>query len=196
MLRSEDRGDNWTKISPDLDGGALRKLSESPLDSKRLVAGGRRRVYFTSDGGETWEQRSKGLPEKSISDVVTSHHNPEGAYVAMSGSSDGNPTSFLYVTDDFGKTWKPIGSQLPHETVYAIAEDSEVEGLLFAGTELGVYASLDSGETWESLCATFPPAPVFDLQVHGRDGALVAATHGLSIFLLEIEAIRRAAESQ
>ncbi|SMP79045.1 Sortilin, neurotensin receptor 3 [Neorhodopirellula lusitana] len=196
VMRSEDRGDSWTKISPNLDRGALRKLSESPIDPKRLVAGGQRRVYFTSDGGETWEQRSNGLPQGNISDVITSHHDPDCVYVAMSSSSDDNPASIVYVTYDFGKTWKSIASNLPHEPVYSIAEDPKTAGLLFAGTELGVYVTLDSGITWESLCATLPPAPVFDLAVHGRDGALVAATHGLSIFLLEIDEIRRAAESQ
>ena len=196
VMRSKDRGDSWEKISPNLDGGALRKLSQSPRDPDRFVAGGRRRVYFTSDGGQTWEQRSKGLPEKSISSVITSAHDPDCVYVSMLGSSDGNPRSYLYVTRDFGETWKSIASNLPYEPVYSIAEDPKTAGLLFAGTELGVYVTLDSGKTWESLCATLPPAPVFDLAVHGRDGALVAATHGLSIFLLEIDEIRRAAESQ
>ena len=97
----------------------------------------------------------------------------------------------LYVTDDFGKTWQSISSGLPHETVYSIAEDPKTKGLLFVGTELGVYASTDRGKTWSSLCATLPPAPVYDLEVQARDGALVVATHGLSVFLLEIEEIRK-----
>lgn len=192
VMRSEDRGGSWKKLSPDLDGSALRKLSESPLDPKRLVAGGRNKVYFTADGGETWEQRSEGLPRKGISDLITSHHNPGTAYVAMSGGSGRGPESHLYMTEDFGESWKSIASNLPHETVYCVAEDPKTEGLLFAGTELGVYASTDHGQTWVSLCSSLPPAPVFDLEVHSRDGALVAATHGLSIFLIEIDEIRRA----
>ena len=195
VMRSEDRGESWKKMSPNLDGGALRKLSESPLDAKRLVAAGRSRVYFTSDAGEKWERRSDGLPRREISDLITSHHDPSKAFLTMSGSSS-NPESLVYATDDFGKTWKKIASNLPHETVYSIAEDPTIEGLLFVGTELGVYASLDSGKTWESLCASIPPAPVFDLEVHARDAALVAATHGLSVFLLEIKEIREAANSK
>ena len=193
VMRSEDRGESWTKISPNLDGGALVKLVESPVDAKRIVAAGRQRVYFTSDSGQQWNQRGSGLPRKSITGLLASNHNPNRVFVTMAGGSNGNPASHVYVTDDFGQSWRPIAGNLPHETVYSIAEDPIHEGLLFVGTELGVYASVDSGETWESLCATLPPAPVFDLEVHGRDAALVAATHGLSIFLLEIEQIRQAA---
>lgn len=191
VMRSKNRGDRWEKISPDLGSGPLLALSESPLDPQRLVAGGRNQIHFTSDGGENWREFSQGLPNKTIRDVVTSSHNPDHVYVAMSGQSGRDTASYLYVTRDYGQSWESIASNLPHESVNAIAEDPATEGLLFAGTDLGVYVSTNSGGHWESLCETLPTAPVVDLAVHGRDGALVAATHGLSIFLLEIEAIRR-----
>ena len=191
VMKSDNRGDNWKKISPNLDGRPLRKLSESPLEPKRLVAGGRARVYFTSDGGQNWQRRNEGLDKGGISALYTSHHDPETVYVSMKESPSRGSASLLYVTDDFGKTWQSISSGLPHETVYSIAEDPKTKGLLFVGTELGVYASTDRGKTWSSLCATLPPAPVYDLEVQARDGALVVATHGLSVFLLEIEEIRK-----
>jgi len=126
--------------------------------------------------------------------VVASTHHPEQVFVAMSDRRD--RTSNLYLTQDFGKNWKSIATNLPSEPVNAIAEDPKTPGVLFAGTDLGVYVSLDSGAHWESLCATFPTCPGVDLAVHGRDGKIVAATHGLSIFILDIGDIRKARASK
>ena len=195
-MRSNDRGDSWEKISPNLDGRAFLKLSESPIDEKRLVAGGRKGIYFTSNGGGTWELRSEGLPRHTVTALITSNHKPETVYVAMEGNSNRGPTSYLFVTSDFGKSWKSIGGGLPLETVYSVAEDPKTDGLLFAGTELGVYVSTDSGKTWNSLCNSLPPVPVYDLEVHARDSVLVAATHGLSIFSLEIGEVRDATDAK
>ena len=195
VMRSVDGGRHWERISPDLGSGALMALAESPLSAKRLVAGGAGRIHFTSDGGKSWNERSKGLPKKTIRDVVASAHRPEQVFVAMSGRREGDRTSYLYVTRDFGRNWQSIANNLPHEPVNAIAEDPKTPGLLFAGTDLGVYVSLDSGAHWESLCASLPTCPVVDLAVHGRDGAIVAATHGLSVFILDIGDIRKAKAS-
>ncbi len=111
-------------------------------------------------------------------------------FVALSGKRQHDCASYVFVTTDFGKSWKSISSNLPHEPVNAVAEDPAAKGLLFVGTDLGVYASTDSGRRWISLCSSLPTAPVVDIAVHGRDGKLVAATHGLSIFLLDISPIR------
>lgn len=192
VLRSVNAGKDWQAISPDLGTRGLLCLSESPVDPNRLVAGGGRgRIHLTSDGGKSWTE-SKGLPEKMVRDVVCSAHNPNRVYVALSGRIENDSASYVFVTHDFGKTWNPIAGDLPHEPVNAIAEDSKTDGLLFVGTVLGVYTSLDGGERWQSLCGTLPTAPVYDVEVHGRDGKLVAATHGLSVFILDIEPIRKA----
>ncbi len=195
VMRSVDGGNRWERISPSLGRSALQSLVESPLDAKRLVAGGSGRIHFTADSGKSWNERSKGLPNKTIRDVLASAHHPEKAYVAMSGRRDRDCTSYLYATGDYGQNWKSIASNLPNEPVNAIAEDPKTPGLLFAGTDLGVYVSLDSGAHWESLSASLPTCPVVDIAVHGRDGALVAATHGQSIFILDINNIRKAKDS-
>jgi len=191
VMRSTDRGDSWQAISPDLGRSGLVALAESPLDPKRLGAGGGRgEVHMTVDGGKTWTPAGPGLPKKSIRDVVLSAHNANRAYVVLSGAGDHDCSSYVFVSNDFGATWTSIARNLPDESVNTLAEDPQNEGLLFVGTDLGVYASLICGERWESLCHTLPTAPVVDLAVHARDDALVAATHGLSIFLLEIDTIR------
>jgi len=209
VMRSNDRGDSWQVISPDFGRGGLLALAESPLDPKRLVAaGGRGEVHMTSDGGISWKPAGIGLPKKTIRDVVPSVHDADRVYVVLSGKEDHDCASYVFVTNDFGATWKSIAGNLPDESVNTLAEDPKTKELLFVGTDLGVYvctnctqaealngAGRDNGPNllkWNSLCLTLPTAPVVDLAVHERDGALVAATHGLSIFLLEIDTIRAA----
>ena len=214
VMRSDDGGNSWKKISPDLtirglglgrlaqslfgkkeSRESLQALAESPLDAKRLAAGVFGRIHFTSDGGTSWIERSEGLPNKRMRDIVASTHHPERVFVALSGRWARDSTSYLYVTQDFGQTWNSIANNLPHEPVNAIAEDPETPEILFAGTDLGVYVSLDSGAHWESLCASLPSCAVVDLAVHGRDGAIVAATHGLGLYILDISNIRKAKAS-
>lgn len=191
VFRSSDRGDSWEAISKDLTRQALLALAESPVDSKRLIAGGAGgQVFTTIDGGKNWNSAGKGLPNKTIRDVVASVHDPNRIYVVLSGKGDSDSNSYVFVSNDFGKSWKSISSDLPHESANAMAEDAENEKLIFVGTDLGVYTSLDQGSRWQSLCNTLPTAPVVDLAVQSRDGALVAATHGLSLFLLDIKPVR------
>jgi photosystem II stability/assembly factor-like uncharacterized protein len=191
VMRSEDRGASWQAISPDFGQGGLLALAESPLDAQRMVAaGGRGQVHLTSDGGKTWKPAGVGLPKKIIRDVVPSAHDQDRVYVVLSGKPDDDCASYVFVSNDFGETWKSIANNLPNESVNALAEDPKSRDLLFVGTDLGVYVSTDAGKSWESLCGTLPTAPVVDVAVHGRDGALVAATHGLSLFLLDIKPIR------
>ncbi len=193
VFASDDRGDSWEAISPDLGDGPLLALSESPLDEKRLVAGlGRGELHFTDDGGESWRSAGNGLPEKTIRDVVTSVHHADRVYVTLSGVRDDDYASYVYVTHDFGRTWEAIGGNLPDEPVNAIAEDPRAESVLFVGTDLGVFASVDAGAHWASLGRDLPTAPVVDLAVQERDDVLVAVTHGLSAFLLAIGSVRDA----
>ena len=209
VMRSEDRGDSWRSVSPDFGGSGLLVLAESPLDPKRLVAGGGRgEVHVTSDGGESWKQVGKALPRKTVRDVVPSAHDANRIYVVLSGKKDHDCASYVFVTNDFGATWESIASNLPDESANSLVEDATTKGLLFVGTDLGIYVCTDatpahalpSGENdnapnsveWTSLCHTLPTCPVVDLAVHARDGALVAATHGQGIFLLEIDPIRAA----
>jgi photosystem II stability/assembly factor-like uncharacterized protein len=190
-MRSDDRGDSWQAISPDLGRRGLLALAESPLDPKRLVAGGGRgELHLTFDGGKCWQPAGADLPKKTVRDVVPSAHDAERVYVVLSGKNDHDCAAYVFVTHDFGKTWTSIAGNLPDESVNTLVEDPKTPGLIFVGTDLGVYASLNAGETWASLCHTLPTAPVVDLAVQARDAALVAATHGLSLFLLDITEIR------
>lgn len=195
VMRSNDRGDNWTRISDDLTGNrsAIQSLSESPLDAKRLVTGaGLARVFLTADGGESWTAAGEGLAEMPISSVRTSSHNPDRVYVCLEDASRGNRRAYVYKSDDFGKSWQSISSNLPAEPVNVIVEDAAVSGLLYLATNLGVYASLDDGASWQSLSNKLPTAPFINMAVHPREPALVVVTHGLSAFLTSVKSIRAA----
>ncbi|MFT5303120.1 MAG: photosystem II stability/assembly factor-like uncharacterized protein [Mariniblastus sp.] len=196
VMRSTDLGDHWNPISPSLSQGPILALAESPLDSARMAAGdGHGKVFLTKDAGKSWESAA-ALPDRIIQDVVCSVHNPRRVYVVLSGRVRNDTASYAYVSNDFGKTWNSIAAGIPHESLNAIAEDPMSDQLLFIGTDLGVYASTDQGGHWSSLSKTLPTAAVLDVQVQARDGVLVAATHGLSLFSIDIETIRKTAAAK
>jgi photosystem II stability/assembly factor-like uncharacterized protein len=95
------------------------------------------------------------------------------------------------MSTDFGKTWKSIAGNLPSEAINVIREDPADKDILYVGTELGMYCSLDRGKSWHSLCNHLPTTPVHDIAVHSREGDLVIGTHGRSAFVMDAKAIRK-----
>ena len=219
VFRSRDEGSSWQLMSPDLSrrdrsklvasGGPLTKdtsgaevyatvatLAESPLVPGLLWAGtDDGLVHVTRDGGENWREITPpGVPEWSlISRVEASPHDPATAYVAATRYKLDEYDPYLYVTHDYGETWHDLGQALPRgEITRVIREDPVRPGLLYVGTETGVFVSLDSGESWFRLRNNLPVAPIYDLKV--KDGDLVAATHGRSIWILDdVTPLREAA---
>jgi photosystem II stability/assembly factor-like uncharacterized protein len=187
VFRSPDRGDTWEAISGDLVRGSILSLHESALKPGLLYAGSNGgQVHVTRDGGESWVDISAGLPEWTVTEVLASQHDEGVAYVSLSAAGRDHFDAALYRTTDFGASWQSIATGLPAEPVLAIAEDPAHAGTLFLGTQSGVYASTTAGQTWFSLSHGFPCVPVFDLAVHAGDRDLVAATHGRSIFVLDL----------
>ncbi len=187
--RSEDRGDTWAVISPDLTGGrgALKVLVESPADEGRLAAGGYGgRMSLSADGGATWTPAGDGLPRRSIESVALGHRDSERVLVCLSGADGGDHRPHVFRSEDFGRSWTSIGDGLPAAGVNVLLEDPRIEGLIYAGTDLGVYVSRDDGATWESISRGMPTAPVLDLGLHDGTSTLVAVTHGLSAFALDV----------
>ncbi|MDA1347604.1 MAG: glycosyl hydrolase [Chloroflexi bacterium] len=209
VFRSTDEGNSWEPISPDLtrddptkqelsggpitaEGGAIEMyctisaFAESPHEQGVFWAGSDDGlVHISRDGGETWvDVTPPGLPEWSfVRNVEPSPHAPGVAYLAATRHKLDDYRPFLYKTEDYGKTWSQIIGGLPDDTVTrVIREDTARRGLLYVGTETGVIASLDDGETWQPLRAGLPVAPVHDMAVKGDD--LVVATHGRSFWIL------------
>ncbi len=210
LFQSDDEGQSWTAISPDLTrndkgkqgpvGGPLTGDNSSAdyyCTIFTVAESGRRKgmiwagsddglVQLTQDGGATWtDVTPKALPEWSrISLIEPSPHDADTAYVAVNRYQLGDFQPYLFKTSDAGKSWKPIVAGIAQAAfVRAVREDPARRGLLYAGTETGIYVSFDDGERWQSLQLDLPVVPVTDLTV--KDGDLVVATQGRSFYVLD-----------
>ncbi len=209
VLKSTDRGVTWTEISPDLtrndpekqgrNGGPLTPenvgaefyntvfyIVESPLEAGHIWVGSDDGlVHLSRDGGETWKNISP--PHKSeamINSIEISPHDPGTVYVAVAGYKLNDFRPFIYRTSDYGKSWKRIDGGLPGNTfVRVVREDPDRKGLLYAGTESGMYVSFNAGGDWQALQLNLPPVPITDLAI--RQGSLVAATQGRGFWVLD-----------
>lgn len=203
LFKSVDRGDHWTALSSDLSTrpgpekqgnvpyGTITTLSESPISRGLLYAGtDDGNLHVTQDDGMTWIQIDDQLPDKWISRVVASQHDRATVYVTLTGYREDDFSSYVYRSADYGKTWTSISANLPAEPINVIREDPTRGGLLYLGTDLGAYATIDGGLRWESISNGLPTAAVSDLFVHVRDGELVASTHGRSIYVLDVKRIQ------
>ena len=222
LFRSRDDGVSWERISPDLtrndpsklgpSGGPITKdntgaeyyctifaFAESPVARGVLWVGSDDGlVHVSRDDGKTWKNVTPpGVrPWTLISLIEASPHDAGTAYVAATRYKLDDFAPYLFVTRDYGRTWRKITNGIPADDfTRAIREDPEVPGLLYAGTETGVYASLDGGARWQRLGGNLPTVPIHDLVV--AEGDLVLATHGRSFWVLDdLAPIRQAAEAK
>jgi photosystem II stability/assembly factor-like uncharacterized protein len=202
LFRSADRGDRWRVVSPDLTRGGpgpsahtghtLSAVAESPLRPGLLYAGSDDgRVHATRDGGLSWADvsaRVSGVPaERWVTHLECSPFAEGTAYLALDRHRQDDRAPYLFKTDDYGETWRSLSAGLPPEgPVHVVRADARRRGLLFAGTEFGLFFSPDDGATWQALRHGLPPAPVRDLVIHPRDRELVIATHGRGLFVLDV----------
>ena len=212
LFRTADRGNTWTVVSPDLttnnpeeqksSGGPIAAdnsnaeshctifaIAEDAADAKTLWVGtDDGNLQLTRDGGAHWTnvvRNVAGLPANSwVSSIHASHTVPGRAYVSFDRHQMGDSASYVYVTDDYGKSWKKISDGLS-SYVHVVFEDPRQPNLLYAGTQTGVFASFDRGLTWTDLRLGLPHLPVFDLTVHPRDNDLIIATYGRGIYVLD-----------
>jgi photosystem II stability/assembly factor-like uncharacterized protein len=219
VWKSTDHGMSWTIISPDLtrndkskqiaSGGPLTKditsveyydtiftLAESPRAAGVLWAGSDDGlIHVTRDGGGAWtDVTPKAIPAWStISLIDPSPHDAAGAYVAVDRHRLDDIAPYAWKTADGGKTWTSIAAGLPMgAVVHVVREDPVRRGLLYAGTELGVFVSFNDGASWRPLQFNLPVTPIHDLVV--KDNDLVAATHGRAFWILDdVTPLRQAA---
>ena len=204
VFKSENRGDKWRCISPDLSTkpgperrgdvpfGTITDISESELKKGLLYAGtDDGQLHVTKDDGATWTKINKGLPDRWVSRVVSSKYDEATAFVSLTGYREDDFEAYLYMTTDFGETWESIVNNMPSESINVIREDPTDKDTLYVGTELGAYCSIDKGQTWHSLCKTLPTCAVYDLALHAGTGDLVAGTHGRSAFVLHAKEIQK-----
>ena len=220
FFKSANRGDSWTKISPDLTNGvdrytlpimgkpvdratlsrndgvqnrpATTTIAESSFSPNILWAGtDDGNLWVTRDGAQNWKNvydKLPGLPKGLyVSRVIASRHAEGTAYTTIDGHRSNDFGIYVYVTTDFGDTWKSISSDLPQSNgiVNVIREHSRNADLLFVGTEYGAFASFNRGGSWTRIKMNFPTVPVDDILIHPRDNDLIFGTHGRSIWILD-----------
>ncbi|MBG7611897.1 glycosyl hydrolase [Polaribacter sp. BAL334] len=197
LHRSLNQGDDWETISDDLTTGGkkgnvafgtLTTISESPFQFGLLYVGSDDGlVHVTKNGGGSWEKISDNLPQGLwVSRVIASAHQKERVYVTLNGYRFDDFTSYVYVSDDYGKTWKNIGNSIPTSPVNVIREDPSNENMLYVGTDNGAYVSFDSGNSWQIFSKNLPNVAVHDLVIQPTAKHLILGTHGRSLYKADI----------
>ena len=215
LFKTKDMGKSWEVISPDLTTHDTTKMGISGFPYTNEGAGGENYctityvmesdkengviytgsddglVHVTRDGGKTWMNITpKDLGEAVVNAIEVSPHDPATVYVAAHKYKLNDFTPFAYKSNDYGKTWTKIVSGIPYGAcVRVVREDDKRKGLLYAGTETGLYISYDDGASWTNFQRNLPVTPIADLKVHQNN--LIAATQGRSFWVLdELQAIR------
>jgi len=214
LFKSTDEGSSWQIISPDLtrndktkqasSGGPITKdntsieyygtiftVMESPVQAGTIWTGSDDGlVHVSRDGGKNWSNvtpPTSMMPEWiQINSIEASPNDPATAYVAATMYKWDDNKPYLYRTSDYGKSWKKITNGIP-DTAFTrvIREDPNKRGLLYAGTETGMYVSFDNGERWQSLQLNLPIVPITDLAIQKREKELVVATQGRAFWILD-----------
>jgi photosystem II stability/assembly factor-like uncharacterized protein len=220
VLRSADRGVTWTEISPDLtknevdkqglNGGPLTPenvgaefygtlfyIVESPHEPGTIWVGSDDGLlHVTRDNGGSWQNVTPGnLNGAQVNSIEISPNDPGTVYIAVSGYKMNDFRPHIYKGTDYGRSWRKIDGDLPDDNfVRVVREDPDRPGLLYAGTEGGMFASFDDGDNWQSLDLNLPPVPITDLTIRQDD--LVAATQGRGFWILDDLSVVRQANDE
>jgi photosystem II stability/assembly factor-like uncharacterized protein len=198
IFRSVDRGNDPRRISPEIsrtDRGSASALAESPRNPEVLYAGtDDGALWVTRDGGGKWTNVSRKVGLRRafwVASIEASRFKEGRAYVVFDGhrSDDDNP--HVYVTEDFGQTWKSLRANLPWGSTRVLREDLKNPNLLFLGTEFGAWVSVDRGGSWTRLNNNLPTVAVHEFALHPTAGEMVAATHGRSLWILDVTPLRQ-----
>ncbi len=214
LFKSNNNGDTWLRISPDLTtndpdklqqeetGGltidnstaenhcTIYAINESPLDTNLIWVGtDDGNLQLTTDGGKNWTNVSGNIPGLPLfswcSWVEPSGFDKETAYATFDSHRNGDMKSYVFKTTDMGKSWENITDENIESYCYTIREDPVNPNLLFLGTEFGLYISIDGGKAWTRFTGDFPKVSVQDIVFQERENDLVLGTHGRGILILD-----------
>ena len=209
LFKTDDGGDSWEIISPDLTKDEKSKHSFGSVPFTNEAAGGEiyntimyatesihepgtiwvgtddGLLHLTQNGGRNWKNVTpKGLEEGIINSIEISPHDPGKVYITLMRYKFGDLTPYIYRSANYGKSWSRLNRGMPNN-IFArvVREDPAREGLLYAGTENGIYVSLDDGRNWQPFQLNLPTVPITDLTIRNND--LVASTQGRSFWILD-----------
>ncbi|MDV7186765.1 glycosyl hydrolase [Lutibacter sp. TH_r2] len=202
LLRSMDKGETFDVISEDLTTGGkkgnvpygtLTTIYESPFKFGFMYVGSDDGyINVTENGGNTWTRISDNLPQGLwVSRVIASQFEENTVYATLNGYRNDDFKAYVYVSENKGKTWKSITSNIENSPVNVIKEDSENENVLYVGTDNALYVSLNKGESWELFSNNLPPVAIHDLVIQKEAKDLVVGTHGRSIYKANISGIQQ-----
>ena len=202
LYKSADGGDTWKIISPDLSYNDKSKMGVYPYliyhQAITSIAEGNKpgiiytgtddgRVWLTMNDGGSWKEITKGLPvNKYVAKITVSKFNPAKVYLALNDRRQDNHTPYLYLSENYGNTWKLISANLPSSPANVIIEDLDKSTILYCGTDMGIYISKNSGKSWMALNGNIPAAvAVDDMFIHPVDKKLVIGTYGRGVYVLD-----------
>jgi photosystem II stability/assembly factor-like uncharacterized protein len=183
------------KVEGDVPFGTITTITESPLTFGLLYVGtDDGNLHISRNAGANWSQIGKNLTEVSglwLSRVHASRFKESRVYATFNGYRNDHFSPYIFVSEDYGNTWKPISGNLPLEPVNVIHEDPKKENILYAGTDGGLYVSHDKGNTWQIWRKGLPLSiPVHDIAIQERENHIVIGTHGRSIFVAPLKEIQ------
>ena len=202
LYKSADGGDNWKMISPDLSNNDKTKMGVYPYliyhqaitaitegDKPGVVYAGTDdgRLWLTMDDGGSWKEITKGLPvNKHVIKITASSFNASRVYVVLNDRREDNAMPFIYVSENYGNTWKPITGNLPPSPVNVLIENPDKAGVLFCGNDLGAYMSKDYGKIWICINGNIPASvSVNDMFIHPKEKKLVLGTYGRGVYVMD-----------
>lgn len=196
VFRSLDRGDNLKTISPEItrtERGSGTAISESPLNPDVLYAGtDDGALWVTKDGGENWTNITEnlGVDPMWVSTIDASRFDASKVYVCLDGHRSDNDDPHIFVSNDYGATFKSLAKDLPRGSSRCLREDVKNKNVLYLGTEFAFWVSVDAGETWSQFNQELPSVAIHEVAQHPDVNEIVLATHGRSIWACDVSALR------
>ncbi len=192
-MQSSNQGNDWKAISEDLTKGprkgnvaygTITTISESNLKEGLIYVGSDDgEISVTKNKGKKWTKIVNTLPENLwVSRVVASRHLKNRVYTTLNGYRYDNFKPFVYISEDYGTTWKDIGKNLPNYSVNVIKEDLNDENILYVGADNGLFISFNKGDSWSAFNKGLPKVAVHDLVIQPQTNDLIVATHGRSLY--------------
>ncbi len=220
LYRSLNKGDSLVGVSNDLSNGkvpgnvpygTITALSESPLRFGLLYAGtDDGNIQLSKDGGYTWTKVNVALNQPDsktknkkpilpvvpvglwVSHVTASQYAEGRVYASLNGYRSDNFAPWLFISDDYGATWKQLGKDLPYEPLNVVKEDPKNDSILYVGTDGGLYVSFDRGNHFMAWNAGLPKSvPIHDIAIQARENEIVLATHGRSLYVTKLDDVQK-----
>jgi len=203
LFRSFDKGETWESLSEDLTQNksydnvpysTITCVAESPLKFNIIYVGtDDGNVQVSRDAGDSWSLVNGSLPpNRWVSSIFASSHEEGTVFITLNGYRGDEITTYVYKSEDFGQNWTSLKSNLPNESCNVIVQDPVQPNLLYLGTDLALYISFDGGESWE-MFSPLPNVAMYDMIIHPRENELVVATHGRSMYVIDVKPLQKMA---